>query len=455
MHLKVRAGRDAIRALFTSFRLRHTDGVSVEAEKLARILGRWGWEVGELAGEFGSALGETSPSQATAPLRASGSPPVSRFVAPSLGIGFAEELRRLGLWDGANRRRCLAAIERQASLALEEIASAMDQFSPDLVIVENVFGLPLNPGYAIALKECLEERELPALLRHHDLIWQRPEYSFDRLDRSLFEKIAPYFPPKLRNGIHVVINRLSENQLRERGFDPVLLHNAFEFPDPKTALSNRDARQAKARASLDIPLDCLLLVQPTRAIERKRVPDSIALGERLSVELGREVVLLVCGPAEDGYDAKLEELARRISSEAGVSEQCSFGLLLGKGKLPIDLAYEASDFVVFPSSWEGFGNPVFESIAWAKPLVVREYPVLSEFLQLGLSFIPWDPDPLEGVLAWMNLDEASRRAVLIENLTIADRWFSLEAQAENVRGILKSFGFAVEASEDDLEAVNR
>lgn len=423
---------------------------------MERIFLQWRWDVAELAGEFGSATGKTAPVDVLPALEGADGDAVEHYTAPALSIDYATSLRRLGLWEGRNARECLEVLDSQTSEAEDSIAAVLDDFRPDLVVVENVFGLPLNPGYARALCRSLDERSLPALLRHHDLIWQRPEFTLDRLEDTVAKTILPYFPPRLRNALHVAINRLSKAQLDARGFESVLVYNGFEFPDPDVALAYQDERKTKARAALGIPSDSLLLVQPTRAIERKGVPDSIDFGLRLATELEQDVCLLVCGPPEDDYDSKLAEMEQRHSAD-GERQSSSgiFHLILGRGKLPIDLAYEASDFIVFPSRWEGFGNPVVESIIWAKPIVVREYPVLSELLELGLSFISWDPDPLQNILAWMCLDEESKRAVLTENLLVARARLSVESEALCIAEALERLGMAEKQIPHSLEGLER
>jgi len=53
-------------------------------------------------------------------------------------------------------------------------------------------------------------------------------------------------------------------------------------------------------------------------------------------------------------------------------------------------AYAASDAVVFPSTWEGFGNPTIETIAAQRPLAVFPYPVLGEITAYGLRYFDLD-----------------------------------------------------------------
>ena len=64
------------------------------------------------------------------------------------------------------------------------------------------------------------------------------------------------------------------------------------------------------------------------------------------------------GPAEDGYGDTLER----------VLQHCPVPVTRGRVGSTED-AYAASDVVLFPSTWEGFGNPTIESIRARRPLV--------------------------------------------------------------------------------------
>src|SRR5271169_5523123 len=106
-----------------SFRLGGGDGVAVEAAKWAAALGLLGWDVRTVAG----------------------SGPVD-VVLPGLAIDALEPP---------------TPAEVEGALAYA-----------DLVIVENLCSLPLNPRAAAVVASACAGR--PALLHHHDLPWQRP-----------------------------------------------------------------------------------------------------------------------------------------------------------------------------------------------------------------------------------------------------------------------------------------
>jgi glycosyltransferase involved in cell wall biosynthesis len=103
----------------------------------------------------------------------------------------------------------------------------------------------------------------------------------------------------------------------------------------------------------------------------------------------RPVHLWIAGPAEDGY---ADTLARIV-------DRSDVPVTIGRAKQVAD-AYAACDVVVFPSTWEGFGNPVIESVAARRACAAFPYPVLSEIVAAGVRcFSTEEPDVLVRFLA--------------------------------------------------------
>jgi glycosyltransferase involved in cell wall biosynthesis len=264
----------------------------------------------------------------------------------------------------------------------------------DLVVVENVCSLPLNREAARACADALDRTRARVVLHHHDLPWQRWETA-DVAD----------LPPLVPGALHVAINRRSRDELAARGIEAVVITNAF---DVDAAPGDRDG----TRASFGFGTADVVALQPARAIPRKNVPDALEYAERLDplVRPGR-VLFWLTGPAEDGYAAELDRLL------AGARVPVTLGL----GPSPAD-AYAAADVVVFPSTVEGFGNPVIESVVARRPLVVGAYPVLDEILAHGFEFFgladpetmaAWLADPDPGLLD-RNLERARHAYSLAE-----------------------------------------
>jgi glycosyltransferase involved in cell wall biosynthesis len=243
--------------------------------------------------------------------------------------------------------------------------------------------LPLNVAARDVLYRALDSR--PALFHHHDLAWQRPEWINEPppLDRPLWR--------------HVTINDLSRRELLARGLDATTVRNVFE-PDPP--LGRRDA----TRHELGLTDERLMLL-PTRAIPRKNVAGAIRLAEEL------DAVLWLLGPAEDGYGAELENLVRasRVDVRRGLPEG-----------FEIHDAYAASDLVVMPSTWEGFGNPVLESVTHRRPLAVYPYPVLEEIRAFGFRF--FDLSDVAGIDAFLNEPDVT---LLEHNHALARQHFNV------------------------------
>jgi len=336
-----------------SFRLGGGDGVAVEAAKWAAALGQLGWDVRSVAG--------SGPAD---------------DVLPGLAIDAPEP-------------PTVAEVEHALTGA-------------DLVIVENLCSLPLNPRAAGVVASVCAGR--PALLHHHDLPWQRPHLAH----------LPP--PPDDPAWAHVTINELSRQELAAHGITATTVYNAFD-PDP--APGDRD----RTRAALGVRAGTRLLLQPTRALPRKNIAGAIALAETV----GGTYWLL--GPAEDGFGPELERLIARA--------RCAVVLGAPEGGCSMADAYAACDAVLLPSTWEGFGNPSVESATHRRPLAVGSYPVAAELAAFGFRwFDASDPGPLAQWLRRPDLDLlAHNHRVAADHFNLADLPARLSRVLRQVPGL--------------------
>jgi glycosyltransferase involved in cell wall biosynthesis len=269
-------------------------------------------------------------------------------------------------------------------------AVSFDEFSSvladaDVVVVENLVSLPFNVAARDTLYQVLDGR--PAIFRHHDLPWQREQWH---------DELAPRSQATWRQ---VTINDLSRLELQERGVDAITIRNSFDCAPP-------EGRRDETRAAMNIGNE-RVVVMPTRAIPRKNVAGGLALAEKLGA------TFWLLGPAEDGYDGELEMLLATTSARVlrGVPEG-----------FDVHDAYATSDLVVMPSSWEGFGNPVLESVTHRRPLAVYPYPVLREIRDYGFHF--FDLDDIPAISEFLNEPLAKHfdhnAAIALENFNEAD-----------------------------------
>jgi glycosyltransferase involved in cell wall biosynthesis len=354
-------------AVQLSYRLGGADGVAVEARKWEWALQELGFSVRRVAGEL-----DDEPRSDDVPL-------------PFLAIDPPDD----------------------TTPAPDELAEAVA--GADLVIVENLCSLPINPDAASLTATVLDAHEGRVVFHHHDLPWQRAGLP-----------TPPNVPPHRPNSLHVTINDHSRAQLANRGFDAITLRNAFDL-DP--ARGNRD----RTRTEFGFAPDDVVLLQPTRAIPRKNIPAAIAFAAELARrEPDRNLRLWITGPAEDGYD----DVFARLVAESHVP------VTVGRAGSAAD-AYAAADLVLFPSTWEGFGNPVIESIAHRRPIAVGQYPVLDELRDFGVRLL--SIDDVDGVQAWLRAPDP---AVLEANVELVRPHCSLPDLPRRVDQAFRGAGWS-------------
>jgi glycosyltransferase involved in cell wall biosynthesis len=357
-----------------SFRLGGTDGVSIVADTWITALHRLGFEVQTVAGEGNVDV-----------------------VVPDLAIGrWADGAAGLHGPNGATD----SDIERLTA----ELVAVLD--SVDLVVVENLGSIPMNLPASIAVAKAREGR--PTIWHHHDPAWQRDRY-VDVTELPLHELIPS------GQWRHVTINELTRQQFIERGFDATTIRNGFDVHAP---LGDR----ARERQRLGFAPSELVMVHPVRAIERKNLPLAIDCAERLGA------TYWLTGPAEEGFGATLVSILDD-ARQRGIKVVHESSAILAD-------MYAASDVVVFPSTWEGFGNPPIEAAIHQRPAIVSRYPVAEELRALGFQW--FDPD---------NLGEFNDRIAqpdrpLIEhNRKVVESTLSLEVMHSALRNLLDEAGW--------------
>ena len=284
----------------------------------------------------------------------------------------------------------------------DQLVAAID--GADVVIAENILSIPLNLAASRAVARALRGR--PAIVHHHDPPWQNA-------GREHITEL-PIDDPAWR---HVVINRRTQVEMADRGFAAVVIYNAFDGAAPS-------GDRTGTRDRLGVADDEPLLLHPVRAIPRKNVPGALALAEAVGG------TYWLPGPAEDGYGPTLDALL------AGTSVRV-LRTPVPHDRAAMADAYAACDAVLFPSHWEGFGNPPIEAAFHRRPAAVGAYPISAELVELGFRWLPGDDHlPLAAVLA----DPGSVADDLEHNRAIAGRHFAHDTMRDQLGALLTEMG---------------
>lgn len=379
-----------------STRLAGTDGVSLEAAKVAAVLSRLGHRVFYCAGELDDQ--------------------VKGLLAPELHFldPVAVELGRRAFGRSGRDPALLPAIGRRAQELQRPLRRFLDDFRINFLIAENIFAIPMQLPLAQATAKLLESTQMPALAHNHDLYWERERFAVN----GIGDFLDTYFPPKLPNVQHATINSLAQEQLRaRRGIDSVLIPNVFDFETPAPGI---DAYNADFRQAIGLRPDDWLILQPTRVIARKGIELAIELAARLNDPRAKLVITHEAG--DEGLDYLHH--VQRLAAERGV-DLCYVADVIGDARGRSDDgrkiyslwdAYPHADFVTYPSLIEGFGNALLETVYFRRPALVNRYPVyVADIAPHGFRFVEIDGVVTNTAVAqvrnWLENPEQARAAV--------------------------------------------
>ena len=310
----------------------------------------------------------------------------------------------------------------------------------ELLVVENVLAIPLNVPLALAVTEAIAETGIPTI---------RPP---PRLTGSASGSCATCIGDFLRGPVRRLCPRSStwsstsagRHQLALRtGATATLIPNVMDFA---TEAPPVDAYAADVRDALGLGDEELLILQPTRVLQRKGIEHAIELVRRLDLP-AKLVISHAAGDEGREYEVRIREYARLLGVNAlFVSDIIDVRRgTTGDGRKVYALAdvYPHADLVTYPSLFEGFGNAFLEAIYFRKPLVVNRYSVYTHDIEpLGFRTIEMDEFVSEDTVreARRYLTDPALRAEAAEhNYRIACTYYSYETLEERLRLVLSMF----------------
>jgi mannosylglucosylglycerate synthase len=404
---------------FISTRFSGNDGVSLETRKWVNVLVGLGQSPFFFAGE-------------------SDWPDDQSYLVPEAHINHPD-IRSLTaeLFDDYRRKpETSRAVEKISDHLKAHLHRFLDQFEPEILIVENALALPMNIPLGLAITELIAEEAIPVIAHHHDFTWERERFAVGAAD----DYLRAAFPPTLPSIHHVVINTNAQRQLSlSTGVSSTVIPNVMDFD---TAPVAPGSYADDLRSELGIRPEEYLLLQPTRIVPRKRIEQSIELARRLDLNC---VLLISHESGDEGHD--YETYLRKYADLLGVRVLFAadrFRLQRGQREetklYSLADAYYQASLVTYPSRIEGFGNAFLEAVYYRRPLLMSNYVIFMTDIQpKGFQFITFtdyiDEDCVQQARQILEKPELARE-IVDNNYEIGRRHFSYSILENHLHTLL-------------------
>lgn len=406
---------------FISTRIAGTDGVSLEIGKWAEVLERMGHSCFYIAGL------SDRPAEQTKII------PEAHFQHPVI-----DEINRQAFGRDLRTAELTSQIHEMAWLIKEKLHMVFKSLALDLVIAENCLTIPMNIPLGLALVETLMETGLGCIAHHHDFYWERERFMVNGVE----DYLRAAFPPGLPRLQHVVINTPAAREFSRRvGLSCRVIPNVMDFDNPPPP---PDGYADDLRAAVGLKPDDLLLLQPTRVVQRKGVEHSIELIRLLDDPRCKLLISHASGDEGDAYAQRVRRYAQLMGVDV-IFADARMGHARGRnaaGEKQYSAwdAYEQADLVTYPSTYEGFGNAFLEAVYFKKPLLCNRYAIYrSDIEPCGFQVCLMDGFLTDDVVQQVRrvlADEAYRGEMVERNFEIARQYFSYSRLEAELRAML-------------------
>ncbi len=364
------------------YKIASTDGVSLEIEKRINILESLGHTVVVVGGKFDKPI----PQKYYALKDFDIDDQINRTLINQTIKD--EKIEQIPFQKIFNERK---------GLVENELNNIFESEKFDLVIVHNIFSLPLLIWSAYALKNTIEKFNVRTICVNHDFYFER-DY-FTNSSNADLPKILENTFPTPSEVRHEVINTIASKRLYEiHKISSTVLGDYLDFNHQKTGI---DDYNSDFLEHFGIEKNDLVVLQATRIVPRKAIEMSILLTAYINKKLpnyigqtfngktitadSKAVLIFSNYPHHidsETYFTDLVEYAKklnvktvnafeRISPARNISDD-------GKKIYSFWDPYYFADLVTYPSVLEGFGNQFLEAVYFNKLIALFEYEVFKE-----------------------------------------------------------------------------
>jgi glycosyltransferase involved in cell wall biosynthesis len=415
---------------FVSTRLSGTDGVSLESSKWAQVL----WDRRHVSFWYAGKLDRDPAISMNVPEAYFGHPEVAAINEQAFG--------RLKRSADLTRK-----IYELAEFLKRTLYDFVEQFSIDILVVQNALCIPMNIPLGVALTHFIAETEFPTVAHHHDFYWERDRFAVN----CVGDFLEMAFPPRLPSIQHVTINSFAQQDLAHRkGCPSILIPNVLDFEHPPPGA---DQFAADLRSEIGLEPEDIMVLQPTRVVPRKGIEHSISLMAQLKDPRFKLVVTHEAG--DEGYDYResLVEMAENSGADLRFVDtiigDTRFSDATGRKHYSMWDTYPHADIITYPSLYEGFGNALLEAFYFRKPVLVNRYSIFQADIEpKGFDVITMDGFPTKSVAKKVRRvidDERYRKKMVDRNYELATKFYSYSVLKRKLRAIICNF-----TGQDDL-----
>jgi mannosylglucosylglycerate synthase len=394
---------------FISTRFAGTDGVTLEASKWAQVFRQMGHQCFWFAGRL-----DKSPEQS--------------MVVPEAFFQYEKNqwINDRILGKKARSSEVTDTIQNQKTFLKLRIKEFIQKFSIDLLVPQNALTIPMHVPLGMAITEIIAETQIPTIAHHHDFYWERTRFFVN----AVGDYLRMAFPPNLSNMEHVVINSAAQEELALRtGIAATIIPNILDFDNPPRV---DNERRLKLRQSMGLDPDDIMILQPTRIVQRKGIEHAINLVRDLNDPRCKLVISHEAG--DEGFE--YADWLRKEAKDHGVDLRL-FSIFMRdpwsdnekiKSEYTLLDVYPCADFITYPSLYEGFGNAFLEAVYFKKPVLINRYAIFVRDIEpKGFDLIGMD-----GFLTRKTVDKVrdiltsyQRREQMVDhNYKMAQRYYS-------------------------------